>query len=52
VQFSSKCENLSYNYGENLIPIVVFKIFVGASAPTTMNIASPLLLRTELFIPY
>ena len=36
VQFSNTYGNLSYNYGENLIPIVVCQIFlyVGASTPT------------------
>jgi hypothetical protein len=45
VQFSNTCENLSYNYSENLIIIVVFqkkKLYVGASTPTTMKVVSPL----------
>jgi hypothetical protein len=42
VPLSYRCEDLVYKYGENLFLLVVFQNFVGAWAPTSHNLASPL----------
>ena len=42
VRFSYRCKNINNNHGEKIILVVIFLIFVGAFAPTSYNIASPL----------
>jgi hypothetical protein len=37
-----RCVDLSHNHGKNLTLPLIFKIFVGASTPTTIHVASPL----------
>jgi len=43
VSFSYSRKNWIYNHDENLFLIIIFQILMGDSAPTTFNVASPLM---------
>jgi hypothetical protein len=49
VPLSYRFENLIHNNGENVFLVVVFQIFVGAWAPASYYVASPLLKSSNQY---